>query len=153
MSTVWEETRISLYFSALCFFWSFWDFLFGEPSLKSDQAPALGTRRHATSGGSLQEASRVTDWWIISPWKTKVMNQLALSEPSARLKPVTGDPKLKAVRGMCYLCRRLSSIASQVENQIREPGGLALAGFQDVAPRWHSAPRSDYTKLPPTAFR
>lgn len=81
------------------------------------------------------------------------MNQLALSEPSTRLKPVTGDPKLKAVRGMCYLCRRLSSIASQVENQIREPSELALAGFQDVALRWHSAPRSDQIKLPPTAFR
>lgn len=76
------------------------------------------------------------------------MNQLALREPSTRLKPVTGDPKLKAVRGMCYLCRRLSSIASQVENQIREPSELALAGFQDVALRWRSAPRSDYIMWP-----
>lgn len=81
---------------------------------------------------------------IISFWKTKVMNQLALSEPYTHLKPVIGDTKLNAVTETCYLCRRLSSIASQVENHIREPNKLPLAGFRNVALRWHSAPRSDY---------
>lgn len=74
------------------------------------------------------------------------MNQLALSELHTRLKPVIGDTKLKAVTETSYLCRRLSSVASQVENQIREPSELPLAGFWNVAPRWHSTPRSDYTQ-------
>lgn len=63
------------------------------------------------------------------------MNQLALSEPYTRLKPVIGDTKLKAVTETCYLCRRLSSVASQVENRIREPSELPLAGFWNVALR------------------
>ena len=90
--------------------------------------------------------SQQSDRLIISFWKTKVINQLALSEPYTPLKPVIGDTKRKAVTEMCYLCRRLSSVASQVENHIREPSELLLAGFRDVALRWHSAPGSDYTQ-------
>lgn len=71
------------------------------------------------------------------------MNQLPWNEPYSPLKPVIGDIKLKAVTEMCYLCRRLSSIASQVENLIREPSGLPLAGFWNMALNskiwWHPA--------------
>lgn len=74
------------------------------------------------------------------------MNQLASSEPHTHLKPVIGDTKLKAVTETCYLCRRLSSVASHVENCIGGPRELPLAGFRNVALRWHSALRSDYTQ-------
>lgn len=57
------------------------------------------------------------------------MNQLTQNEPCTRLKPFAGDAKLKAVTETCYLCRRLSSIASQAENCSREPGVLPLASF------------------------
>lgn len=111
--------------------------------------------RQATTCGSLW---RPAEWQrlIISFWKTKVMNQLALSEPHTCLKPVIEDTKLKAVTETCYLCRRLSSVSSQVENRIREPSKLPLAGFRNVAPRWHSSPRSDYpsiARLWSTTFR
>lgn len=74
---------------------------------------------------------------LISFGKAKVMNQLTLSEPCTRLKPFTGDSKLKAVSETCYLCRRLSSIASQGENRRRAPGELPLAGFKDEALKLH----------------
>lgn len=61
------------------------------------------------------------------------MTQLTLSEPYTLLRTFIGDTKLKAVNEMCYLFRRLSSIASQVENHIREPSELPLAGFRNVA--------------------
>lgn len=69
---------------------------------------------------------------IISFWKIKVTTQLALSVPYTPLRTVIGDTKLKAVTEMCHLFRRLSSIASQVENHIREPSELPLAGFWNV---------------------
>lgn len=93
---------------------------------------------------------------LISFGKAKVMNQLTLSEPCTRLKPFTGDSKLKAVSETCYLCRRLSSIASQVENCRRAPGELPLAGFKDEALKWHRFQAlviPSVSKFLPTVFR
>lgn len=151
-STVWEVMKISVSQKAIVLL----------KFLRQTCPHWAGSKIKAQARADMQQVvdhlRKSAEWQrlIISFSKTKVMNQLALSEPYTHLQPVIGGTKLKAVTERCYLCRRLSSVASQVENRIREVSRC----LWQASRMWHwgGTQRHDVitpsvAKLPSTTFR